>query len=116
VPRPPVKGIKGVEQDGEVMFNVDYNEFPELRPYKEVRWMAEDKAEYAKLEENIHSRVWNNATLDELDKDGLRYKITLSHKSKATLSINVKADPRRRGLRKGHEALQGKKRLPTTRW
>ncbi len=109
VPRPPVKGIKGVEQDGEVMFNVDYNEFPELRPYKEVRWMAEDKAEYAKLEENIHSRVWNNATLDELDKDGLRYKITLSHKSKATLSINVKPILEDADYEKGMKRFKEKK-------
>ncbi|MBL0017746.1 MAG: hypothetical protein IPP17_15270 [Bacteroidetes bacterium] len=109
VPRPPVKGEKGVEQDGEVMFNVDYDEFPELRPYKEVRWMAEDKAAYAKLEDKIHSHVWNDATLDELDSEGLRYKITLKRKSKATLSVNVKPILEDEDYEKGMKRFKEKK-------
>lgn len=109
VPRPPVKGVKGVEQDGEVMFNVDYNEFPELRPYKGVRWMAEDKAEYARLEDNIHSHVWNEASLEELDSDGLRYAITLKRKTRATLTINVKPILEDGDYEKGMQRFKEKK-------
>lgn len=108
-PRPPVKGEKGVEQDGEVMFNVDYNEFPELKPFKEVRWMAEDKAEYKALEEKIMSHVWNEVDLEELDSSGLRYKITLTRKAKATLSINVKPILEGKDYEKGMERFKKKK-------
>jgi hypothetical protein len=108
-PRPPVKGVKGVEQDGEVMFNVDYNEYPELKPYKEVRWMAEDKADYKKQEDKIHSHVWNEVKLEELDSSGLRYKITLIHKTKASLSVNVKPILEGKDYEKGMERFREKK-------
>lgn len=89
-PQPPVKGIKDLEVDGEVAFDVDYEEFSELRPYKEVRWVAEDKATYAKLENRIMSHVWDDVKIEEVDAQMLRYKMTLSRdgKHKTTVMVN----------------------------
>lgn len=89
-PRPPIKGESGVEQDGEVMFTVNYEDFPELRPFKEVRWMAEDKGKYAQLEDKILSKVWTKVELHELDDDGLRYQLTLWRKGKAEITVNMR--------------------------
>jgi hypothetical protein len=88
-PRPPVKSTSA-EMDGEVMFNANFDKFPELKPFKGVRWMAEDKAAFKAKEDKLISKVWSDVKLEELDDEGLRYRITLSHKSKATMSIDVK--------------------------
>jgi hypothetical protein len=88
-PRPPVKG-KDAEMEGEVMFNANYDKFPELKPFKGVRWMAEDKAQFKANEDKIITKVWNDVQLAELDNEGLRYRITLTHKSGSSLAIDVK--------------------------
>lgn len=88
-PEPPVKGVKNEEVDGEVAFDVDYDEFSELRPYKDVRWVAEDKAAYAKLENRIMSHVWDDVKIEEVDGQKLRYKMTLSRDGKHHTSVMV---------------------------
>jgi hypothetical protein len=88
-PRPPVKG-KEEEMDGEVMFNANYDKFPELKPFKGVRWMAEDLSKYKAEEDKIITKSWSDVKLEELDQEGLRYRITLSHKYSASLVIDVK--------------------------
>lgn len=106
-PRPPVKGTPG-EMDGEVTFNVDFEDFPELRPFKSVRWMAEDKAAYAKLEERIMSKVWTRVQLYELGAEGLRYRISLGRKLHDSLSIDVKPILEGDDYARGMEAFQKK--------
>jgi hypothetical protein len=108
-PRPPVKGQKGVEMDGEMMFDVSFEEFPELQPYKDVRWMIEDKAQYKKLEQKIHDHVWEEVKLEELDDDGLRYKITLTRNVKSSLSILVRPILEGEDYEKGMERFREKK-------
>ncbi|MFN8394264.1 MAG: hypothetical protein U0176_06255 [Bacteroidia bacterium] len=88
-PEPPVKGVKDVEVDGEVAFDVNFDEFSELSPYKDVRWVAEDKAAYAKLENRIMSHVWDDVKIEEVDAQKLRYKMTLSRDGKHHTSVMV---------------------------
>lgn len=107
-PRPPVKG-KTEEMDGEVMFNAKRDEFPELRPFKGVRWMAEDQKDYAAKEDKIISKVWSDVKLEELDDEGLRYRIHLTHKSGATMDVDVKpileGDDYEKGMKRFQEKM-----------
>ncbi len=106
-PRPPVKSTSA-EMDGEVMFNANFDKFPELKPFKGVRWMAEDKAAFKAQEDKLISKVWSDVKLEELDDEGLRYRITLSHKSKVTMSIDVKPILEGDDYAKGMERFQEK--------
>ncbi len=106
-PRPPVKG-KAEEMDGEVMFEANYDNFPELKPFKGVRWMAEDQVAYKAMEDKIITKNWNDVQLEELDEEGLRYRIKLKHKYSASLSIDVKPILEGEDYEKGMKRFQDK--------
>lgn len=89
-PKPPIKAVGGMQIQDEVTFDGSYDDFPELKPFKKVRWQAVDPKRYAQFEEKLVSSVWNNIELEEVNAAGLVYNIVLSSKSKGKLTVQVR--------------------------
>lgn len=78
-PRKPI--LKGQTQKV-LDFAVDYEQFPELRTYKDVQWEYQDVAQ---LEENqwIFGEAWSEASLKVKDAESGLYTLELKNKRKS---------------------------------
>jgi hypothetical protein len=88
-PLPPVKAVDGADMENEVMFMASYDKFPELRPFKNIRWIAADPA-YLEKNENQLTKTWTDVNLEQIDKEQMLYRIELTNKRKQKFTINVR--------------------------
>ena len=88
-PSAPLKRKASEEFDNEVSFEGSYDDFVELKAFKNVRWQAVDPGYYSKFEDKLLGRVWNDIKLEE-SQDGLVYNIQLKNKHKESLTFKVR--------------------------
>lgn len=79
-PRKPLDPAK-INKNTELSFAVDYTDFPEFKPFKNLRWVAADAAELKK-KEWIFTQVWNEVELKRLDGKDMAYRFILKNKKK----------------------------------
>lgn len=79
LPPEPRKPLVITEKDGGIGFNVDYSEFPELKPFKGLKWKPLDQ-KYADDNEWALTKTWSSINLEEVDKDNLEYRLVLGHR------------------------------------
>lgn len=87
LPQEPRKPAMITSTDGGISFNVDYSEFPELKPFKGLKWKPIDQA-YADENEWALTKTWSSIELKEVNKDDLEYTILLSHR-KGSFELDV---------------------------
>ncbi|HHG86640.1 MAG TPA: hypothetical protein ENJ82_17965 [Bacteroidetes bacterium] len=75
-PIAPVQATTGQELKNELSFAVDYRQYPELKPFKKIRWQA---ANPDALEEGIFTSTWNEVQLREINSETLEYEIRLKN-------------------------------------
>lgn len=85
-PRKPSKA-EGENMDNAITMEVDYSEFPELRPFKNIVWEAVDKEYFRKNQWSL-TRTWNDVRLEEVNPDANEYKLIFTNR-KTTFEINV---------------------------
>lgn len=86
-PKRPAKPAD-IQKNGEISFSADYTAFPELKPFKDIRWVAADPEEL-KAKEGIFAKVWNDVKLERVENSSrMEYTFVLSKKGK-TARINA---------------------------
>jgi hypothetical protein len=79
--RKPINPAK-IKKNTELSFAVNYEDFPELKPFKDLRWVAADPAELKK-KEWIFTQVWNDVQLERIEGDQMAYRFQLKNKKKS---------------------------------
>lgn len=86
-PVPPTKGTPGVEMENELTFAVDYKKYPELKPFRKVRWEVAE-AGYVQKNQWIFTKTWNDVELIETDSETMAYQIVLqSRRKKVAIAV-----------------------------
>lgn len=75
----PAKPVKATQSESVFELSIDYNEFPELKPYKKVIWEPADKA-YMDKNEWIWNMAWSDIELAAKDPAKGIYEIRISSK------------------------------------
>jgi hypothetical protein len=84
---------KKVKPGTELTFAVDYTDFPELKPFKNLRWAASDEQELKK-KEWIFTQVWTKIELEQIEGDEMSYRFKLKNKRRdATLLATPILEP-----------------------
>ena len=84
---------KKVKAGTELTFAVDYTDFPELKPFKNLRWAASDEQELKK-KEWIFTQVWTKIELEQIPGDEMSYRFKLKNKRRdATLMATPILEP-----------------------
>lgn len=84
---------KKVKPGTELTFAVDYTDFPELKPFKNLRWAASDEQELKK-KEWIFTQVWTKIELEQIAGDEMSYQFKLKNKRRdATLMATPILEP-----------------------
>jgi hypothetical protein len=86
-PVEPSKGIPGKPSEHELGFAADYQEFPELKPFKKIRWEPQDRA-FMKKNEWAFTEVWTSIELQEVSAENMEYRFNLKNR-KRKFSISV---------------------------
>lgn len=81
-PRKPIDPAK-IKKNTELSFAVDYTDFPEFKPFKNLRWVAADPVELKK-KEWIFTQVWNEVQLERVPGKEMAYRFLLKNKKKKT--------------------------------
>lgn len=87
-PQPPTKGEPGKPYEHELGFAADYTEFPELKPFKKIRWEPKDRA-YMRSNEWAFTEVWTSIKLEEVNAENMEYRFNLKNR-KRKFSVDVK--------------------------
>lgn len=87
-PIEPTKGIPGKPSEHELGFAADYQEFPELKPFKKIRWEPQDRS-FMKKNEWAFTEVWTSVELQEVSAENMEYRFNLKNR-KRKFSISVK--------------------------
>lgn len=87
-PIQPSKGIPGQPSEHELGFAADYKEFPELKPFKKIRWEPQDR-DFMQKNEWAFTEVWTSVELQEVNAENMEYRFNLKNR-KRKFSISVK--------------------------
>ncbi len=87
LPPEPRKPLVVTAEDGGIGFNVDYSQFPELKPFKGLKWKPLDQ-KYADDNEWALTKTWSKISLEEVDKENLAYRLVLGHR-KGNFELDV---------------------------
>lgn len=75
----PREPVLATVKDGGIGLQVDYKEFPELKPFKNLKWKAIDE-KYAEENEWALTKTWSSVKLEEIDPENLEYRLVFGHR------------------------------------
>jgi|GEM_PF-2322534 len=79
LPEKPRQPVMATAKDGGIGLQVDYDEYPELKPFKNLKWQAIDQA-YADENEWALTKTWSSVKLEEVDAENLEYRLVFGHR------------------------------------
>lgn len=85
-PRKPNKAA-GKNLDNAINLELEYGDFPELKPFKNIVWEALDK-DYFHANQWSLTRKWNDVRLEEIDAEASEYRLVFTNK-KTTFKLDV---------------------------
>ena len=87
LPPEPNKPQLITDADGGFGFDVDYSEFPELKPFKNLKWKALNEGTNEK-DQWATTKTWSSIELEAVDPENMVYRIVLGHR-KGSHSMEV---------------------------